>query len=241
MYEITEGRRATKGKSIMNYLSLSESEKVTSVLAMPKSIKQANVAIMMITAAGSAKKVDAKSFHDVRRSGIIAIKLAPKDSLQSVAFVEKGDTVMVAPSRGQSIRFKESDIRAMGRAAGGVRAVRLSKSDAVIGADVVKKDDATALFLVVMANGYGKTTNLKEYKVQRRGGSGIKTAKVNAKTGSLIASKVLTTHTEIVAISKKSQVIRVDAKEIPQLGRQTQGVRIMKLREGDSLASVTCL
>ena len=241
MYEITEGRRATKGKSIMNYLSLSESEKVTSVLAMPKSIKQANVAIMMITAAGSAKKVDAKSFHDVRRSGIIAIKLAPKDSLQSVAFVEKGDTVMVATSRGQSIRFKESDIRAMGRAAGGVRAVRLSKSDAVIGADVVKKDDATALFLVVMANGYGKTTNLKEYKIQRRGGSGIKTAKVNAKTGSLIASKVLTTHTEIVAISKKSQVIRVDAKEIPQLGRQTQGVRIMKLREGDSLASVTCL
>ena len=241
MYEITEGRRATKGKSIMNYLSLSESEKVTSVLAMPKSIKQANVAIMMITAQGTAKKVDAKSFHDVRRSGIIAIKLAPKDSLQSVAFVEKGDTVMVATSRGQSIRFKESDIRAMGRAAGGVRAVRLSKSDAVIGADVVKKDDATALFLVVMANGYGKTTNLKEYKIQRRGGSGIKTAKVNAKTGSLIASKVLTTHTEIVAISKKSQVIRVDAKEIPQLGRQTQGVRIMKLREGDSLASVTCL
>ena len=148
---------------------------------------------------------------------------------------------MVATSRGQSIRFKESDIRAMGRAAGGVRAVRLSKGDAVIGADVVKKDDATALFLVVMANGYGKTTNLKEYKIQRRGGSGIKTAKVTSKTGSLIASKVLTTHTEIVAISKKSQVIRVDAKEIPQLGRQTQGVRIMKLREGDSLASVTCL
>ena len=241
MYEIPEGKRATRGKSVMNYLSLAEGEKVTSVLAMPKSAKQANFSIMMITAEGTAKKVDAKSFHDVRRSGIIAIKLAPKDSLQSVSFVDKGDTVMVATSSGQSIRFKESDIRAMGRAAGGVRAIRLRKGDRVIGADVVKKTETEGRFLSMSANGFGKTTSLKEYKIQHRGGSGIKTAKVTSKTGSLIASKIISGEMEVVAISKKSQVIRVDAKEIPLLGRQTQGVRVMKLRPGDSLASVTCL
>jgi len=241
MYEIPVGRRATKGKSLMNYLSLAEGEKVTSVLTMPKVAKQSNFSLMMITATGSAKKVDAKSFHDVRRSGIIAIRLSTGDSLQSVEFVDKGDTVMVASSGGQSIRFKESDVRVMGRGAGGVRVIRLKKGDTVIGADVVRKENKDPLFLVVSANGFGKTTHLKEYKVQRRGGSGIKTAKVTAKTGTLIASKVLSDETEIVAISKKSQVIRVDAKEIPRLGRQTQGVRIMKLRPGDSLASVTCL
>ncbi|OHA17783.1 MAG: DNA gyrase subunit A [Candidatus Taylorbacteria bacterium RIFCSPHIGHO2_01_FULL_46_22b] len=242
MYEIPEGRRATRGKSIMNYLSLSEGEQVTSVLAMPKALKQSSLALMLITAEGVAKKVAAESFHDVRRSGIIAMKLAPKDSLRTVAFVDKGDSAIVATSSGQSIRFKESDIRVMGRAAGGVRAIRLKKDDKVIGADIVKKDDKEPLFLVVSANGFGKTTHLKEYKIQKRGGSGIKTAKVTAKTGTLIASRVLVgEEIEIVAISKKSQVIRVSAKEIPVLGRQTQGVRIMKLREGDRLASVTCL
>lgn len=243
MYEIPEGRRATKGKSIMNYLSLAEGEKVTSVLAMPKSAKQTNLSLVMVTTQGVAKKVDAKSFHDVRRSGIIAMRLSGSDALCTVAFVDKGDQAIVATSQGQSIRFKESDIRVMGRAAGGVRAMRLRKGDSIIGADIVKKDQKDARFLVVSANGYGKTTNLKEYKIQRRGGSGIKTAKVTSKTGHLIASKVLSGESEIevVAISKKSQVIRVDAKEIPSLGRQTQGVRIMKLRPGDSLASVTCL
>ncbi len=241
MYEIPEGRRATKGKSIMNYLALSQGEQITSILPMPKVAKQSNLSLMMVTTHGVAKKVDAKSFHDVRRSGLIAIKLDSGDALQVVAFVDKGDSIAVATAHGQSIRFKESDVRAMGRAAGGVRAIKLKKGDKVVGADIVRKDEKDPLFLVVSSNGYGKVTPLKEYKIQRRGGSGIKTAKVTAKTGPLIASKVLSDEMEIVAISKKSQVIRVDAKEIPELGRQTQGVRIMRLREGDSLASVTCL
>ncbi len=241
MYEIPEARRATRGKSVMNYLALAEGEKVTSILPMPKSSRGADHALMMVTAGGTAKKVDAKSFEDVRRSGIIAITLSDGDSLESVQFVGKGDTMIVATLKGQSIRFKESDIRVMGRSAGGVRAIKLRKGDAVIGSDVVKKDDQNALFLVVSENGYGKTTSLKEYKIQKRGGSGIKTAKITPKTGALIGSRVLSEDLEIVAISKKSQVIRLDAKEIPELGRQTQGVRVMKLRTGDALASVTCL
>ncbi|OHA24745.1 MAG: DNA gyrase subunit A [Candidatus Taylorbacteria bacterium RIFCSPHIGHO2_02_FULL_44_36] len=242
MYEIPEGRRATKGKSIMNFLSLAADERVTSILPMPKELKKSALATLLVTKNGIAKKVDAASFHDVRRSGIIAIRLDAGDALQSVFFIDKSDQVIAASAKGQSIRFKESDIRLMGRAAGGVRAMRLKKGDMIVGADAIRKDVANPRFLVVMENGYGKTTALKEYKVQKRGGSGIKTAKITGKTGALMAAKVVSdAEEELVAISKKSQVIRVDIKEIPSLSRQTQGVRIMKLREGDSIASLVCL
>jgi DNA gyrase subunit A len=242
MYELPEGKRATKGKSLMNFLSLDQNEKVTSILVMPKEAKKMNLGIMFVTREGVAKKCDATSFHDVRRSGIIAIKLSDKDDLISASFVEKGDDTILVTKKGQSIRFKESDVREMGRTAGGVTAMKIDKDDAVVGADVVKKDTKHATLLVMGANGYGKTTDLSEYKVQKRAGSGIKTAQVTAKTGDIIASKVIAdADAEIVAISKKSQVIRVDVKEIPELGRQTQGVRVMKLREGDSLASMICL
>ncbi|MDQ3014564.1 MAG: DNA gyrase subunit A [bacterium] len=242
MYEIPEGRRATKGKSIMNFLALEASEKVTSILPMTKEMRKGDLSLMMVTKDGVAKKVAAESFHDVRRSGIIAIKLSPGDQLISASFVEKNDETIVVTSQGQSIRFKESDVREMGRAAGGVTGMSLDKGDFVIAADVVKKEYKNPELLIVMANGYGKKTDLGEYKVQKRAGSGIKTAQVTSKTGAVIASKVVfDDETELVAISKKSQVIRVDAKEIPSLGRQTQGVRIMKLREGDAIASAVCL
>lgn len=242
MYEIPEGKRATRGKSIMNFLSLSDGEKVTSVLAMPKEIRDAKLSLLMVTKMGVGKKVSADSFKDVRRSGLIAIKLGAGDNLMAARFVETSDSVILATNQGQSIRFKESDIREMGRAAGGVRAMKLKKSDEIIGADIVKKDNKDATFLIMSNNGFGKRSALKDYKIQKRGGSGIKTAKVTKKTGNLIVSKVITEkETELIAISKNSQVIRVDIKEVPTLGRQTQGVRIMKLREGDSIASLTCL
>ncbi len=242
MYDIPEGKRATKGKSIMNFLSLQDGEKVTSILAMPKEVKKSELSIMLITRAGTGKKVAAEAFHDVRRSGLIAINLAPGDELISGSFVAKGDECIVATSKGQSIRFKEKDVREMGRNAAGVRVMKLSSGDKIIGADVIKKEYKDPTFLVIMQSGYGKVTDLNEYKVQNRGGSGIKTAKITSKTGQLIGSKVIfDQETEVVAMSKKSQVIRLDAKEIPSLGRQTQGVRIMKLREGDMIASLVCL
>jgi len=242
MHELPEGKRATKGKALVNYLSISPEERVTSVLAMPKELKNSKLALMMVTKQGVAKKVDASAFHDVRRSGLIAISLHDGDELTSVQFVAPTDEMILATAKGQSIRFKESDIREMGRGAAGVRAVKLRKGDFVVSTDIVKKTMENPVFFVISSNGYGKKTGLKEYKVQNRGGSGIKTMKVTAKTGDIMSAKVLTTeHEEIAAISKKSQVIRVETKEIPTLGRQTQGVRIMKLREGDLLASVTCL
>ncbi|KKT44473.1 MAG: gyrase subunit A protein [Parcubacteria group bacterium GW2011_GWA2_44_15] len=191
MYEIPEAKRATRGKSIMNFIPLSDEEKITSILAMPKEIKQSTLSLMMVTRSGVGKKVAAKNFHDVRRSGLIAIKLQQNDQLISASFVEKGDECIVVTKNGQSIRFKESDIREMGRNAGGVRVVRLKKNDALVGADVIKKAHKNPALLVIMENGYGKKTLLKEYKVQKRGGSGIKTAKINGKTGALMASKVI--------------------------------------------------
>ncbi len=149
MYEIPEGRRATKGKSVMNYLPLTEGEKVTSVLAVPKSVKGEKLSIMMVTQAGIAKKVDAESMSDVRRSGIIAIKLSPKDSLVAVQFLRKGDSAVIVTKNGQSIRFKESDLRPMGRVAGGVRAIKLRKGDSVFGADVIGATDKEARLMVV--------------------------------------------------------------------------------------------
>lgn len=242
MYELPEGKRATKGKSIMNYLSLEVGENVTSVLPMPKSLKGKSLSLCMVTKNGVAKKVRAESFEDVRRSGIIAISLDVGDALISVSFVEKQDDVVIVTSKGQSIRFKESDVREMGRGAGGVRAIRLGKGDVVVNAHIIKPTQKEGTLLVISANGYGKRTNLSEYKVQKRGGSGIKTAKVTPKTAELISAQVVSVEeAEIVAMSKKSQVIRVDIKEIPLLGRQTQGVRIMKLREGDRIASLICL
>ncbi len=261
MYEIPEGKRATKGKSIANFLALADDERVTSILPMPKEVKKGGLSLFMVTKNGVGKKVNAETFHDVRRSGLIAIGLESGDSLVSVRFVEKGDEVILATSEGQSIRFKETDIREMGRAAMGVIAMRLEKGDTVIGADVVKKDMKKPALLVIMSNGYGKQTELSEYKVQKRGGSGILTAKITDKTGKVITSSVVDVAAaasakggkdvgevavegemnELVAISKKSQVIRCDIAEIPVLGRQTQGVRIMRLRDGDSLASAVCL
>ena len=243
MYDVPEGKRATRGKSIMNFISLSENEKITSILAMPKNKKEADgLALLMVTKQGTGKKSSAKHFHDVRRSGLIAITLDSGDELMSASFVSKGDDIMIATADGQSIHFKEDDIREMGRNAAGVRVIKLGKDDTVISADVVAKDAKNPALFVMGANGYGKKTKLDEYKVQNRGGSGILTMNVTEKTGPLMSAKVVTDDDEeIVAMSKKSQVIRVDIKEIPTLGRSTQGVRVMKLRDGDSLASLICL
>ncbi|MES3005297.1 MAG: DNA gyrase subunit A [Patescibacteria group bacterium] len=242
MYDIPEGRRATRGKSVMNFLPLAEGEKITSILPMPKEVKKSESSLMMVTKNGVAKKVATSSFHDVRISGIIAIKLDAGDSLISASFVHKKDTVIAVTSKGQSIHFKEADIREMGRTAMGVRGIKVGKGDFVISAETVPNTVNNATLMVISQNGYGKCTDIDEYKIQNRGGSGIKTAKVTPKTGPLISAKVFASdEAEVVAISKKSQVIRVDSKEIPVLGRQTQGVRVMKLRDGDSIASLICL
>jgi len=244
MYELPEGRRATKGKSIMNFISLDQNERVTSVLPISSTYKKGEWHLMMVTKEGVVKKVNATSFQEVRRSGLIAIKLATGDELISTHFVGEKDTVSIVTAKGQSIRFNEKDVRAMGRSAAGVRAIKLSKGDNIIGAGVARSTTMQKPELMVLSEtGYGKKTPLSEYKVQKRGGSGIKTANVSAKTGDLITAAVVDAKEEgeLVAISQKGQVIRIDQNEIPTLGRQTQGVRVMKLRAGDKIASFICV
>ncbi len=243
MFEIPEGRRATKGKSIMNFLSMAQEERITSVLAVRKEEWAGQWGLMMITKNGVAKKSDAAAFKDVRRSGLIAITLKDNDSLISAKFVGDGDEMSLVTRDGQAIRFKESDVREMGRTASGVAAMKLGKGDEIVSADVIKKESAKkSEILVVTEHGYGKTTPVKEYKTQNRGGSGIKTAKVTDKTGVIVGAIVLhedeRADGELVVMSKKGQVIKLPLKDVPTLGRDTQGVRVMKMREGDSIASV---
>jgi len=242
MFEIPEGRRATKGKSIMNFLSMNSEEHVTSVLAVRKEDWDGDWSLMMVTKNGVAKKSDAAAFKDVRRSGLIAITLKDDDSLISAQFVGKGDEVSLITKQGQAIRFKETDIRQMGRTAAGVTGMKLTKDDHIVSAEVLKGKDVDREVLIVTEFGYGKTTPAIEYKTQKRGGSGIKTVKLTAKTGPVVKGLIITgeerTEGELVIMSKKGQVIKLPLKQVPTLGRQTQGVRVMKMREGDSIASV---
>lgn len=244
MYEIPEGKRATKGKSIMNFLPLGADESVTSVLAVPKGAALEASSVVLVTEAGAVKRVTAKSFAGVRRSGIIAINLKKGDTLVSAHLAGEGDTVSIVTSKGQSIRFETDDVREMGRTAGGVRGMSVKKGDRVVSAEVISAGSKEASLLVIMSKGYGKRTKLSEYKVQGRGGSGIKTAEVTQKTGEIIGARIVVGNLdaeEIVVISKKGQVIRTSVAEIPSLSRATQGVRIMKMREGDSIASMVAL
>jgi DNA gyrase subunit A len=242
MYEIPEGRRATKGKSIMNFLPLTSDEHVTSVLAVRKEDWEGDWSLMMVTKNGIAKKSDAGAFKDVRRSGLIAITLRDDDSLIAAQFVGKNDQVSLITKLGQAIRFEESDVRQMGRTAAGVTAMKLDKNDRIISAEVLKKDAVDREILIVTENGYGKTTSAKEYKIQKRGGSGIKTVKVTAKTGPVVRGIIITgeerVEGELVIMSKKGQVIKLPLKQVPALKRDTQGVKVMKMRAGDAIASV---
>ena len=245
MYDIPEGKRATKGKSIMNFLPLAGDEKVTSILPVPKGAEREAVSVFFVTHQGAVKRVAAKSFADVRRSGIIAINLKKGDKLVSANLAAEGDTISIVTKKGQSIRFEVEEAREMGRTAGGVRGISVKAKDEVVSAEIIPAaSEKDASLLVVMSKGYGKHTSISEYKIQGRGGSGIKTAEVTPKTGEIIGAKVLTgdfKEDEIVVISKKGQVIRTSVGEIRSLGRATQGVRIMKLRDGDSIASMVAL
>lgn len=243
MYEIPEGRRATKGKSVMNFLQLSTEEKVTSIVPMSKDVKANSPYLLLVTKKGVTKKMASMSFKDVRRSGLIAIRLDEGDELHSANFVDKGDEIIMATKMGQSIRFEDADVREMGRSAGGVRGIKLVKaSDVVVGVGVVKKTDKEATFLVISENGLGKRSEIEDYKTQGRGGSGVKTFKITPKTGNVVAAGVVTPElSELIAMSKKGQVIRVEIDAVPVQSRSTQGVKIMRPREGDSVASVTFL
>jgi DNA gyrase subunit A len=242
MYDIPEGRKATKGKAIVNFLQLAGDENVTSIVAMDEERKKNGKYLLLTTTEGVVKKTSAESFREVRRSGLIAINLNGDDKLYSARFVDDGDEIVLASREGQAIRFKESDVREMGRTAAGVRGMKLKKGDEIVGVGVNREGMKDTNVLVLTENGYGKQTSISEYKVQNRGGSGVKTVKITAKTGKLIVARLVDEESEeLIAVSNKGQIIRTDIESINVLGRDTQGVKVMKMRDGDKLASATML
>jgi DNA gyrase subunit A len=242
-YDVPQGSRTSKGQAIVNFLQLAPGEKVATVLPIGDMEGAKN--LVMVTTQGTIKKTGLEEFENVRRSGLIAINLHGGDDLKWVKPSSGADEIMLVTSQGQSIRFKESDVRSMGRNAAGVRGINLKKKgDSVVGMDIVLpslvKKGHLELFTIAQ-NGLGKRTNLTEYKVQNRGGSGIRTMKVTPKTGGVVAAYVTSKDEErdLLCMSKKGVVIRLPFRSVPSLGRDTQGVRVMRFKEeGDMLSSV---
>ncbi|QQS17787.1 DNA gyrase subunit A [Candidatus Saccharibacteria bacterium] len=234
-YEVPAASLQAKGVAAVNLLQLQPDEKITSII---KSEKDANDDgyLFMTTVNGTVKKTAVKDYANIRQTGLIAIKLDEGDELRWVKRSSGKEDIVISTSFGQAIRFNEQDARPMGRSARGVRGIRLRPGDSVVGMDLAEEGKN---LLLLSENGYGKMTKVANFPSHRRGGIGIKAAVVSGKTGNLITVKALDTDaSEIIAISAGGQTIRVALKDIPLLGRATQGVRIMRLADSDSVASV---
>ena len=239
-YEIPVSTRTAKGQSIVNFLQLSPEETITAVVSLEKEKKISF--LVMATKNGIIKKTSIDEFSNVRRSGLIAIKLKKGDELRWVESSNEKDNIFIVASNGQSIRFKENKIRSMGRTASGVHAIKLKSASNVISMDIItdSQKDKNYIF-TISENGFGKLSNLKFYKIQNRGGSGIKTAITNSKTGTLVNARIISEiqlDNDLIIISQKGQVIRTPLAKIGRLGRATQGVRIMRLKDDDKVSSV---
>ncbi len=233
-YEVPATGLNAKGVAAVNLLQLHPEEIVTAVIKHDP--KQKTGFFFMTTKQGTVKKTKIEDYNNIRTSGLIAIKIDEGDELKWIRPTNGQNEVVISTSLGQAIRFHESDARPMGRTARGVRGIRLRPNDVVVGMDIVEDDSN---IFVISEKGYGKKTKISQFSTHKRGGVGIRSAVVNTKTGNLISVKSLTDETpEIIIISNNGQTIRLGLKDIPTLGRTTQGVRIMRLAENDSVASV---
>lgn len=244
VYEIPQGSRTSKGKIIQNFLEIPPEEKISAIISYPAATKTKELPsgfLVMATKSGLIKKTALKDFSNVRKSGIIAINLQKEDSLNWVKLSSGKDEIIVVTADGQAIRFKESQLRPMGRTASGVKAIKLKKSDFIAGLDIIQSNQKAQNLLVVTENGFAKQTFLKEYKTQSRGGSGIKTAKINDKTGKIVSAQIISDEEELLALSAKGQIIKTEISSVRTAGRATSGVRIMKLKEGDKIIGIIVL
>jgi DNA gyrase subunit A len=235
-YELPQAGRVAKGSAIVNLLQLQPGERITAIL---KSNLDGKKHLFMTTSKGTVKRVDTNEFDNIRRSGLIAQKLPEGDELKWVLATGGEDEIFILSRKGKSIRFKETDVRSMGRAAAGVRGIDLGDGDEVVEAAAIT--DPKSQLLVVMENGLGKMTPVDQYRLQGRGGSGVKAAQLTAKTGDIIGAHVLQQGEEgdLLCISRQGQMIRMELKDIPSRGRATQGVIVMRLNGGDKVATMS--
>ena len=237
VYEIPEGTRTSKGKAIVNIIQLSSpDEKITASIPIrsfnPKDIKDEY--LLMCTRKGTIKKIALSEFANPRKGGIIAIKLEDGDILMDVKRIEKNPEVVIATKKGIAIRFKEQDVRAIGRAGQGVRGITLEKDDEVIGMEVFSPED---VFVSVAENGYGKRTEVGKYRLQKRGGKGVINMQTSERNGNVIFIGKAN-EGQIMLITEHGITIRSKVDKISVIGRNTQGVRLVRLEEGDKVASV---
>jgi DNA gyrase subunit A len=253
VFEIPEGTRVARGRGLLNFLEISSQDKILSLIASSKKDQEQYRYLVMVTRNGIIKKTAIDAFANVRKSGLIAMTLKKGDTLRKVAKSTGEDEIIIVTRKAQAIRFKEKDLREMGRQASGIRGIRLKKGDEVVGMTVIptsakasagkqnSKKDEKKYLLIITENGYGKRSEVNDYRIQKRGGSGIKAGKITSKTGEIMAAKVLSDEEDLIVISRKGQVIRAVIASVPKLSRATQGVRIMKLGEGDKVASAACI
>lgn len=230
-YEIPATARAAKGQAIQNFLELGSNEKITAVQDVPDA-EEAGEYLVMTTRSGVIKKTSREEFLNIRRTGLKAITLNDDDTLEWVGVSSGNDQMIIATKNGQAILFSEKDIRPMGRTAAGVRAIKLKGNDEVVAMYVIKSGQDDQEVMVITKEGFGKRTPLSQYRIQKRAGSGIRTAQVTAKTGAIVRAVVLLSQdiekTDILVVSEKGQVIRIAAKSVSKQGRSTQGVRLMR-------------
>ena len=233
VHEVPEGGRAARGRSILNLIEKDKNEDITAFVAV-KEFRDDQY-LVMATAQGTIKKTVLSAYGNVRKGGINAINIVEGDKLIAVKMTEGNNELILGTKSGFAVRFNENDVRDMGRTATGVRGVKLSNKDAVVGLIVIKRQGTV---LVVTEKGFGKRSDINDYRTTKRGGKGVITVKTSDKVGSLIAMMEVTDNEELVIISTQGMVIRQSVKDIRVMGRNTQGVRVIRLNDGDSIADI---
>jgi DNA gyrase subunit A len=236
VHELPLAGRITRGKAIVNLLNLSPEEKVTTILSLKDFAKGKFITFM--TKRGVIKKTALEAYSNPRANGIIAIHLDEGDELISTKLSDGQQHLFIGTKMGKAIHFPETQIREIGRTARGIKGIKISKEDDVVGMEVVALNTQ---ILTVTSNGYGKRTQASEYRIQNRGGSGIFTVKRTLKTGDVVGIKTVSEEDELMVISDKGKIIRLKAVDIPIQGRATQGVRLIALEEGERVVAVARL
>jgi len=242
VWDIPESSRTSKGTAIVNVIEMSSNEKVQEIITIKKDFegKRENLYILTASKFGQIKKTALSEFENIRRTGIIGMGMKEGDEVVRSMLTSGQNEVILVTTKGKSVRFKEEDVRPMGRSASGVRGIKLKSEDAVVSMEILSKENETEKLLTIMSHGYGKKTKISQYTLQNRGGSGIKAANITAKTGDIVAVKIINSESkDIILTSENGQIIRIPAESIPTLSRDTQGVILMRLKGNDKVSAVS--
>ena len=229
--------RNTRGVPVVNVIPLADRERVNAIVGV-RTLHREDLFLVMATRQGAVKRVALEAIANIRRAGLIIMNLKPKDDLVTARLTGEDDDIMMVTEQGMSIRFPVSSVSPRLRGAGGVRGMLLREKDRIVGMDIAVSDSK---LLVISRKGFGKLTDLKRYRIQGRGGSGIKTLNITRKTGNVAAAQVIADSDEVYLVSEKAQVLRTSLSEIRSTGRATQGVTIFRMDAGDNVASIACV